>query len=145
MLWPVARTWSAVRIPGTEGSQVAERGALADRPSSGPVPGGSSRSRLALATLSGCRMCLLGLRGLGRPRGLAVVVVGTGAGAVIAGVLVPGRVAAGPGGDGRLGRVDHDALADEGVQRAVGQAHARRALHDLPDQQPVVGAGQRVV
>src|SRR5215470_8549336 len=44
----------------------------------------------------------------------------------------------------RLVRVHDDALADQRVERPLGQPGHRRVLHDVPDQQPVVGAGQRV-
>src|SRR3954462_3727244 len=45
---------------------------------------------------------------------------------------------------GGFGEVHDDALADHRVQHAVGQAGGERALHDVPDQEPVVGAGGRV-
>src|SRR5215470_10176774 len=44
----------------------------------------------------------------------------------------------------RLMRVHDDALADHWVERPLGQPGHRRVLHDVPDQQPVIGAGQRV-
>src|SRR5215475_1743239 len=44
----------------------------------------------------------------------------------------------------RLMRVHDDALADQRVQRPLGEPGHRRVLDDVPDQQPVVGAGQRV-
>src|SRR5262249_49838728 len=48
-----------------------------------------------------------------------------------------------PGGG--LAGVEHQALADERVQRPLGQPGGGWALHDVPHQQPVVGAGQRMV
>src|SRR5215470_15290853 len=56
-----------------------------------------------------------------------------------------GRDRHGPGPDLLwLACVHNDALADERVERPLGGPGQRRVLHDVPDQQPVVSAGQRV-
>src|SRR5215469_5655700 len=52
----------------------------------------------------------------------------------------------GPGAAGsRLGRVDDEALADQRVQGPVSELRGGGLAHDVPDQQPVVGAGKRVL
>ena len=55
-----------------------------------------------------------------------------------------------PGGQDRIGarrlvEVDHQALAEDRVEHLLGPARGARALHDVPDQDPVVGLRQGVV
>src|SRR5256886_9906136 len=91
-------------------------------------------------TGTGCaaraRFSRTGMRTLGAPRTVLAA-----RGMVLA---ARGTVAAGRRGDGLAG-VEHQALADERVQRPFRQPGGGRALHDVPDQQPVVGARQRMI
>ena len=45
--------------------------------------------------------------------------------------------------DESLSRVDDEALADERVERRLGEPGERGRAHDVPDEQPVVGRGRR--
>src|SRR5262249_18781300 len=147
---------------GTEGSHVPGTGRASGpggavptrRPPWGPEPVTLSALTGARASASPPRgrsmrrMRLVPLQRGKRPGCLTGVTRLTGVRRLTGGVMgLPGVMGLirRTGARARLGRVDDDALADERVQRAVGRPHDRWLLHDLPDQQPVVGPGQRVI
>src|SRR6266516_4814115 len=116
MLLPVAMMSAAVSTPGTTGTGCAAR----------------------------ARFSRTGMRTLGAPRRTVLAARGTVLAARGTVLAARGTVGAGRRGDGFAG-VEHQALADERVQRPFRQPGGDRALHDVPDQQPVVGARQRMI
>src|SRR5215831_20060207 len=132
MLSPVARTSAAVSTPGTAGTgggACVAGPAVAGAGGAGPTWAGFSRT---------------GMRTLQAARAAASSGV-PAAGVPVAGVPVAGVPVAGAARRDGLARVEHQALADERVQRTFRHPGRGRALHDVPHQQPVVGARQRVI
>src|SRR6266536_722790 len=81
---------------------------------------------------------------------------GSWAAAIVPAVARTMSASSSPGSSGRSGRriggdlrrrrfdrVDDQALAEERIERVLDRAGKPRALHDVPDQHPVVGANDR--
>src|SRR5439155_3990048 len=122
MLSPVARTSAAVRTPGTAGT---EGGGCVACPAVGAA-GGADRSwagfsRTGMRTLQAARAAASG------------------------GVPATGVPMASAARRDGLAGVEHQALADERVQGPLRHPGGGRVLHDVPHQQAVVGARQRMI
>src|SRR5262249_32436627 len=121
MLSPVATMSAAVSTPGTAGTRgggyVACPGGTGVG-GAGPAWAGFSRTRMR--TLRAARADVGGTAGGGIPAAGAARLAG-------------------------LAGVEHQALTDQRVERPLGHPGGGRVLHDVPHQQPVVGARQRVI
>src|SRR5262245_18415547 len=136
MLLPVAMTTAELTTPGTAGTRCARSAEPAAAGARTACPSWARFSRTGMRTLGAARCSARAARTAGAAQRTAGAALRTaGAARRTAGA---GRLGA------RFARVEHQALADERVQRTLGQLRGRRVLHDVPHEHPVVGARQRM-